>query len=116
MLLPIRFFSGVMGFFVRPKARSHSQDVAGQANIPRPKRCRLSLYPPDSARHRTKSLRGRGGRAGYRISAEFITGVVVLFLAGGKALWLHIVGYKGLSAHRTAETIIEEIRIDIYRI
>ena len=39
-----------------------------------------------------------------------------LLIRGGEALWHNIVGYKGLSAHRTAEVIAEEVRIDIHRV
>jgi hypothetical protein len=32
-----------------------------------------------------------------------------LFTRGGEALWHHIVGYKGLSAHHTTKVVAREI-------
>jgi hypothetical protein len=33
---------------------------------------------------------------------------------GGEALWHHIVAQEGLSAHHTAEVIVEGMQIDIH--
>ena len=63
------------------KACSHSQDIAGQANIEGPalegrKGFYIGLIPPG---YRIKLLSGGNSRAGCRIPAEFVGGSVLFF-------------------------------------
>jgi hypothetical protein len=68
------------------KARSHSQDVAWQANISKDRRWRIGecffYILLTSPGYRNKFLSSGDNRAGCRIPAEFVGDSVLLFPAG----------------------------------
>jgi len=73
----------MMSFFALLKARSHSQDVAGQTNIPKGPALQgtegfFYIWPTPPG-YRIKPLCGGDSGAGYRISAEFVGINIFLF-------------------------------------
>ena len=78
-LSPRGFLSGVVNLLALLKARSHSQDVAGQANISKARRWRVGKA--SSPGYRIRLLSGGDSRTGGRISAEFVGDNVFLFPA-----------------------------------
>jgi hypothetical protein len=78
-LSPREFLSGGSELVSTAKARLHSQDVAGQANISKARRWRVGKA--SSPGYRIRLLSGGDSRTGGRIPAEFVGDSVLLFPA-----------------------------------